>query len=307
MDTRRLVLVVVTVAALAACNSTDSLLSVHDGAVALDGRSAGAGGAGGKGGAGGATAGSGGMGGGGLGGVSGKGGGSAGSSGGAGGGGVDAAIDSPRDVSAGDAPVVASDGGDVCGAGYPVGSSKLYSDGCNMCYCQADGSWLCTVHQCPNRDAAPDLVDDAGRCPAGQTWCPGCTAGSGSCSVVCQAAPCPLYPDGGCTGSACPTDASASKDGASVDAGTCSQLTTQADCEARSDCHAVFMDLQTCGCASAGCCIHFNRCADGGKAICTAPSTFGCTIATIACGGLYVTSYTAVCYEGCVLQSECGS
>jgi hypothetical protein len=100
-----------------------------------------------------------------------------------------------------------------------------------------------------------------------------------------------------------------SPDSAASDApgGACSSLTLLADCQARSDCHAVYLDQITCGCASVGCCIHFNRCADGGKAVCTAPATFGCTIAAISCVGAYVNSYTTNCYEGCVLPSECGS
>ena len=130
---------------------------------------------------------------------------------------------------------------------------------------------------------------DAGVCPAGQRWCPGCTPGTGSCSVVCSAAPCPA-PDAGTT------------DAAPV---SCSQVTTQAACDSRSDCHSVFMDIGACGCSAIGCCERFSRCADGGRAKCTPPVGFGCTIAQPSCWGLYVMSYTSNCYEGCVLPSEC--
>jgi hypothetical protein len=97
---------------------------------------------------------------------------------------------------------------------------------------------------------------------------------------------------------ACPTgDAGAT---------TCGQVTTQAECDGRSDCHSVFMDTASCDCSTLGCCQHFSRCADGGRANCKPPATFGCTISQPACGtGNYVISYTSNCYEGCVLTSEC--
>jgi hypothetical protein len=96
---------------------------------------------------------------------------------------------------------------------------------------------------------------------------------------------------------ACPTD----------DAGatTCGQVTTLAECDSRSDCHSVFMDIGACDCSAVGCCEQFTRCADGRHANCTPPVAFGCTISQPGCGGAYVTSYTSNCYEGCSRQSEC--
>ncbi|HMF42727.1 MAG TPA: hypothetical protein VKQ32_18780 [Polyangia bacterium] len=91
----------------------------------------------------------------------------------------------------------------------------------------------------------------------------------------------------------------------SCPAPSCSQVTTQAACDARADCHSVFIDPGTCGCASSGCCAHFSRCADGGKAICKAPSGFACAIAQPYCESPYVVSYANSCYEGCVAQTEC--
>jgi hypothetical protein len=84
---------------------------------------------------------------------------------------------------------------------------------------------------------------------------------------------------------------------------TCSTATTLVACEARSDCHAVFFDPGTCGCAAAGCCEHFSRCADGAKANCTGPAL--CKAATPLCDGSYVVSFTGSCYEGCVQQKDC--
>jgi len=86
--------------------------------------------------------------------------------------------------------------------------------------------------------------------------------------------------------------------------GVCSSLTTRDTCDARTDCHSVFQDPGACGCAPAGCCTFFSRCADGGKARCS--GTIKCAVHEPICEGLYVISYTDVCYEGCVLSSECG-
>ncbi len=84
----------------------------------------------------------------------------------------------------------------------------------------------------------------------------------------------------------------------------CSSLTTRDACDARSDCHSVFQDRGNCGCAPAGCCTAFSRCADGGKARCS--GTIKCVVAPPSCEGPYVVSYTDTCYEGCVLSTECG-
>jgi hypothetical protein len=120
-----------------------------------------------------------------------------------------------------------------------------------------------------------------GGCPAGQIWCAGCTPGTGACYT------------GGCPGIACPTS-------------TCDQVTAQAECDTRSDCHSVFVDPGTCDCATAGCCAHFSRCASGDHGQCKMPSTFACAIATPYCESpVYVVSYTSSCYEGCVLATDC--
>jgi hypothetical protein len=194
-----------------------------------------------------------------------------------------------------DAALDAADAAVECAPGYPVGSTKPAGDGCNTCTCLATGYFICTTAACP----APDASVDA--CPSGQRWCPGCESGTGMCSTYCPASPCPA-PDAATSADA----AGGHADGAAVDGGACSSLTTLADCQARGDCHAVFTDPGTCGCASAGCCARFSRCADGGKALCTQPTGLGCDIATPFCESPYVLSYTAICYEGCVLSSECG-
>jgi hypothetical protein len=196
-----------------------------------------------------------------------------------------ASTDTGRDATSG---ADSSDAIVECEPGFPVGSSS--TDGCNTCICMAGGAWGCTARACPP-DAAADAPADAGLCPTGQRWCPGCTAGTGTCSPaggVCPASPCPV-PDGG-----------------DVDASVlaCSQLTTQAACQARSDCHTIFSDPGTCGCAAAGCCARFSRCADG-KAVCTKPAQFSCAMVQPYCESPYVLAYRDSCFEGCVLGSDC--
>jgi hypothetical protein len=82
----------------------------------------------------------------------------------------------------------------------------------------------------------------------------------------------------------------------------CNLLADAASCNARTDCHAVFQPAGACGCAGAGCCIHFDHCADG-QAQCNGQPA--CTIPSPICDGPYAVSYTNTCYEGCVLATEC--
>ena len=130
---------------------------------------------------------------------------------------------------------------------------------------------------------------DAGVCPANEIWCPGCPSlgVAGGCGQVCPAMACPA-PDAGTSDAA---------------SGSCSAITTQAACDSRGDCHSVFADPGTCGCAGINCCMHFNHCADGGHANCTGP--VACTIVQPLCTSPYTLAYTNVCFEGCVLQTEC--
>jgi hypothetical protein len=130
---------------------------------------------------------------------------------------------------------------------------------------------------------------DAGACPANETWCPGCPSLgiAGSCGQVCPGYACPA-PDAGTTDAA---------------SGSCSAITTQAACDGRGDCHSVYVDPGTCGCAGVNCCMHFNRCADGGRANCTGP--VACMAPQPVCVAPYTLAYTNVCYEGCVRQTEC--
>lgn len=109
---------------------------------------------------------------------------------------------------------------------------------------------------------------------------------------------------GVCVGAACSIDAGPGDTSPSdAPVAVCSQLTAQAGCDLRSDCHTVYVDPGTCGCSSPGCCARFDHCADGGKADCTGPAT--CKIATPFCDPPYVVAFTGTCYEGCVRQTTC--
>jgi hypothetical protein len=117
----------------------------------------------------------------------------------------------------------------------------------------------------------------AEQCPPGEVWCPGCTPGTGQCGVAC-------------TGEAC---------------FPCSELATFEECEARPECHSVFHDPGTCGCATVGCCAEFTRCADGAEANCRDREVL-CDGATPFCDNpAYVISYSSSCYEGCVDPKDC--
>ncbi len=123
-----------------------------------------------------------------------------------------------------------------------------------------------------------------GDCAPG--YCPNCGGGQRfvGCAAPGTAFNCPL---------ACPAPAA------------CSTVITEAACNARTDCHSVFVDPGTCDCTGSGCCAHFSRCADGAKASCT--GTPLCQIVTPYCDpDAFVVSYTASCYEGCVRPTECG-
>jgi hypothetical protein len=83
----------------------------------------------------------------------------------------------------------------------------------------------------------------------------------------------------------------------------CRTMTTQAACEARADCHPVFVMGDTCGCATAGCCAQFASCAAGNKARCS--GSVMCEVDPPRCEGPYVVAYQGTCYEGCVRKTDC--
>jgi hypothetical protein len=85
----------------------------------------------------------------------------------------------------------------------------------------------------------------------------------------------------------------------------CPLNTAENSCRATGICHPVFLDHPGCApCASQGCCMAFDHCAESVKAVCTMPANL-CTTAAPTCEGNYMLSYTTTCYEGCVTPDEC--
>ena len=86
----------------------------------------------------------------------------------------------------------------------------------------------------------------------------------------------------------------------------CASVSTLDECEVRTDCHSVFVDPGTCGCAAVGCCAHFSRCADGDLVPCKA-SAPGCASPPPFCETpVYVVSYANNgCPDGCVQPKDC--
>ncbi len=138
---------------------------------------------------------------------------------------------------------------------------------------------------------------DCGDCNG--IYAPSCVGGQWVCNR-----PTGVCPSGGRGGGAAGAGGGTAGRGGSGGATACASVTTLAACDARSDCHSVFEDPGTCGCLALGCCAHFLRCADGDRASCT-PNAIACDAATPHCESPYTVSYTNVCYEGCVRNTEC--
>jgi hypothetical protein len=141
---------------------------------------------------------------------------------------------------------------------------------------------------CPPPVTCSLLTDEAScqaRSDCQANYCPNCNGGTlfsgcsnaGSATSICPAIACPV---------------------------PCSEATTLETCDARPDCHPVFVDNRACGCAALGCCAKFSRCADGATALCKAPP-IACDALTPYCEGPYVVGYTNACYEGCVRSTDC--
>jgi len=154
---------------------------------------------------------------------------------------------------------------DGCGPGYPIGSSRPAADGCNTCVCGAGGIWACTLLYCPPPDAARADRPADGPAPAQD----------------------------------------ATKDLPNPESGgaACSEVKTEETCAGRADCHPVFVDANVCNCATPGCCMMFDRCADGAHADCKGPAL--CKMMEPPCGTTYVIAYQESCYEGCVRPTDC--
>ena len=95
--------------------------------------------------------------------------------------------------------------------------------------------------------------------------------------------------------------------------GSCGSVTTLAECDARNDCHPVFVDHQNCACAALGCCAMFSRCAVGEHATCAGAAECTAVPNRPHCEGPYIVGFVAIDgqprygngYEGCVRASDC--
>jgi hypothetical protein len=214
----------------------------------------------------------------------------------------------------GPAPMSGTDGG----SGADGGGDAPGGGGCrglDESACRARGG--CMVASCPRCDggaamvavACVDPVRDNFSCPSvacGPTAIAPCEGlGEAACKArpECSAQFCP-----GCQGnvfSRCTVPGVAPVACPVIECPKpCADVTTELECEARTDCHSVFVDPGTCGCAAVGCCARFQRCAGGDKAMCR--GTPACDALAPFCEGpAFVVSYTNACYEGCVRAKDC--
>ena len=177
-----------------------------------------------------------------------------------------------------------------CGA---AGSPDMCSDTAMPATCQA-GRWVCppwTGNPGPCRCFGPPppgcvCTDNGFQCATGGAGGRGGAGGGGG--------------DGGQGGGA----GGGGSGGAGGGGVPCADATTLEECDARSDCHSVFVDPRNCACAALGCCARFARCADGDRARCTG-GAIACDALTPYCELPYVVSYTQSCYEGCVRATAC--
>jgi hypothetical protein len=168
-----------------------------------------------------------------------------------------------------------------CAAGHCAGCNggSVYGG----CYPASQPGPFCPAIACPVACSSLGEMQCLARTDCRTDYCPGCTS---KMFVKCSL---PTDPQPACPGIFCPPP--------------CSMVTTLADCELRNDCHSVFVDPGTCGCAVSGCCAKFSRCADGDKAMCSGMPL--CRVATPFCEAPYVVSYSGTCYEGCVNKKDC--
>ncbi len=197
------------------------------------------------------------------------------------------------------------DGGGAACRGLDEATCRARTDcAAGVCYSICGGGSTFTGCYDPTTDTPPACVPGGAPCPppvvcallpdeasckarsdCRANYCPNCSGGS-SYSGCSDATASALI----CPGVACPVP--------------CSQATTLETCDARPECHPVFVDNRTCGCAALGCCAKFSRCADGATAVCKTPSLI-CDSVGPYCEGPYVVGYTTGCYEGCVRSTDC--
>jgi hypothetical protein len=171
--------------------------------------------------------------------------------------------------------------------GCSVGSCGSCSGGNSFVRCYQTGTESpppCPGFACPLGCTGLAETACVARSDCRADYCPNCQQGKTFARCTAPDSPTFVCPPGACPPS-------------------CAQATTLDQCEARTDCHSVFVDPGTCGCAAVGCCAHFSRCADGDKARCSGMPL--CKAATPFCEGTFVVAYTDTCFEGCVQKKDC--
>jgi hypothetical protein len=170
-----------------------------------------------------------------------------------------------------------------------VGACASCSGGSGFISCYDPASETgpgCPEIACPAPCSTLDEASCTTRTDCRVNSCPGCNGSSAF--IGCSAANDPIYV--ACPAIPCPAP--------------CAVANTKETCEARPECHAVFVDNRDCQCAALGCCARFSRCADGASAVCKAPP-ITCDAVSPHCEGPYVVAYSGSCYEGCVQSSDC--
>jgi len=170
-----------------------------------------------------------------------------------------------------------------------VGACPSCSGGTGFISCYDPASETgpnCPGIACPALCSTLDEASCKTRTDCRGDFCPGCNGGSSF--VRCAAANDPIYI--ACPLIPCPAP--------------CAVMTSKETCEARPECHSVFVDNRDCQCAAIGCCARFVHCADGATAVCKAPP-ITCDLVAPHCEGPYVVAYSGSCYEGCVQSSDC--
>lgn len=113
-------------------------------------------------------------------------------------------------------------------------------------------------------------------------YCPFCP---GQVFVGCSR---PVDPPPACPPVACPCDG--------LDEGAC---------RAEGECHGVYAYDEPCLCDAPGCCMRFERCAEGRYTDCEGADLL-CEITPPFCDPPFVVSFEGICYEGCVRPDACG-
>ena len=113
---------------------------------------------------------------------------------------------------------------------------------------------------------------------------------------------------GGATGGGGGSGGGAGGNAGAAGGAPCSTASTETECDALAECHAVFdaeprTPVGTCTCPDFGCCTHFRSCESGSNATCN--GSVLCKLAPPYCESGYAVATDGSCYVGCVKSSAC--